>query len=142
MLITAWIVKTLIDWEIVSLSDLEEVKRNFKKIFKNSKLIKQIFKRKKKKSNYLDYLSDISDDLPIDIRVKEEKIPKWIKRVIPVFGIVFNKVKTRDQSDRVDDDLNVDSIVFELIREVEKRQKEEFDIEPEDFESFKDFEDL
>jgi len=77
------------------------------------KLVSLIRKSQPKKT-FLPF--DLPDDFPIQIQVKEKKIPRWIISSIPFLRVAIIKLITKnDNYDSYDDDKRlIDSILDEL----------------------------
>jgi hypothetical protein len=77
------------------------------------KLVSLIPKSQPKKT-FLPF--DLPDDFPIQIQVKEKKIPRWIISSIPFLRVAIIKLITKnDDYDSYDDDKRlIDSILDEL----------------------------
>ncbi len=74
------------------------------------KLVSLIPKSQPKKT-FLPF--DLPDDFPLEIQVKEKKIPRWIISSIPFFKLAITKFITKN--DHYDDDQRlIDSILDEL----------------------------
>jgi nitrogen fixation-related uncharacterized protein len=58
-------------------------------------------------------LLDLPDDFPLEIQLKEKKIPRWIISSIPFFKLAITKFITKN--DHYDDDQRlIDSILHDL----------------------------
>lgn len=96
--------------------------------YKWRKQIKKIKKNKIRKS-----LESISENLPFDIKIKEDVIPKWIKKNLPNIGMGFNwlsnlslRNRKQDQHDHKNDHENEYEYEYnykKLIKELSSKEK-------------------